>query len=109
MKNEMLEKQSKIHNIFETMGVLEEVEWVNLDDSCAKVCSWCDGFHKWKWDLALEGHSSSCKFVSVQGKLFKDAVDIASGLKDGNVFLNLVVGLFLGSRQPVFGRWEKFC
>jgi len=103
MASNMLKKQSRIHDIFEAMSVLGDAEWSNLDDSCTEFCQWCDGFKEWKWDRELEGHRSSCRFVSVQRKLFSEAVNITDSLEDGNTFLNLVVGLFL-SRQKTLLR-----
>jgi hypothetical protein len=105
MTPEVFDKQSQIHEIFETMSALDEVEWIAAisDDHNPNVCPYCGGFQSYKYDPALEDHRPDCKFVSVRTKLFKRAVSIASSIPDGNTFINLVTGLYLKQPLPKFG------
>lgn len=105
MKKELQIEQSKIHELFDVMRVLEEVEWIDSqsDDHYPNVCPWCGGYQEYRHNRSLEGHRSSCVFVKCIGSLFYQAVSIASEMQDGNLFLNLVVGLHLGKPRPRFG------
>lgn len=95
----MLNKQSRIWDIFKTIKFIESIEWIdsNSDDHYPNVCPSCDGFQEYRYDKTLEGHKNNCEIILIKQKLFNMAVSIADELPDGNTFINLVIGLHLSS------------
>ena len=101
----IFEKQRKIHELFSAMRVLEGVEWIDsiTDDHYPNVCPLCGGFQAYKHSPENVGHRDDCQLVKTKRELFRQAVDIASSIPDGNLFINLVVGIHLSKPAQRFG------
>jgi len=87
------------------MRVLDDVEWVDsiTDDHDPNMCPSCGGFQSHRHSQENVGHREGCELVGARRELFRQAVDVASGMPDGNLFLNMVVGLHLARPVPRFG------
>ena len=105
MTQEVLDIQGKIHELFSAMKTLDDVEWVDSisDDHYPNVCPICDGFEEYRYSNDNVGHQEGCRLVESKRSLFRQAVELADQIPDGNLFLNLVTALYLGSPQPKFG------
>jgi hypothetical protein len=94
---QLLEKQKRVFDLFSVMRVLEELEYPDTisDDGDPKVCHYCDGYQKYRYDKSLEGHKADCWLMRNKGNVFKLIVQECSDMKDGNYFLNLTTSMYL--------------
>ena len=105
MIQEVFDIHRKIHELFSAMKTLDGVEWIDSisDDHYPNVCPVCGGFQEYRYSDDNVGHQDGCALVKSKRSLFCQAVDLADQIPDGNLFLNLVTALYLGSPQPKFG------
>lgn len=96
MNRQSFEKQKKVFNLFSVMRNLEELEYADTcDTGYPKVCRYCGGFQKYRYDKSLEGHKEKCWLMKNKGNIFKLIVEECSNMEDGNYFLNLTTEMYL--------------
>lgn len=107
MNANVLKKQEKIHSLFGALRALDDVEWVDSisDDHNPNVCPCCGGWQESQYPQFQNhvGHRDDCRLVKAKRDAFLMAVDIASDMPDGNLFINLATALHLSAPAPRFG------
>jgi hypothetical protein len=104
MTADVFDVQGRIFGLFGALGVLEDVEWSDsiTDNHDPNMCPCCGGFQSSRHFSEMVGHRDECELVAARGALFREAVMLASGIPDGNSFLNMVTALHLSRSVP---RW----